>query len=161
MIKDLRAQFHHAVFDRRQNANRRIAVAVQQTQELAFGSQTKQRLVIVYGTDNRSRLFIPYANLESDDPLSACGQKAFAREDLDKELPAFERDFGLRRREGQPLEPGNVESLVEYSWRLRQALIDAGVAGAAGAEIDHIELTGPGRDPGIDGTLFISSGDRS
>src|SRR5437016_6118963 len=108
-LENLRAQFHHAIFNCRQNANWRITVAMQQTQELAFGSQTKQSLAIVYRIDNRSHTFITCANLESDDPLSACGKKTFARENLSKKLAVFERDFGLRRREAKPLKPGARE----------------------------------------------------
>ncbi|MBS0395849.1 MAG: 4-hydroxyproline epimerase [Proteobacteria bacterium] len=58
-------------------------------------------------------------------------------------------DHGLR------LEAGRLEALVDFGWRLRQALGAAGVTGADGAEIDHIELTGPGSGPGIDGRNFV------
>jgi len=37
----------------------------------------------------------------------------------------------------------NVERLTDCAWSIRQALVRAGVTGADGAEIDHIELFGP------------------
>jgi 4-hydroxyproline epimerase len=37
-----------------------------------------------------------------------------------------------------------VEELTAYSWAIRQALTAKGITGAQGAEIDHIELYGPG-----------------
>src|SRR5262249_6397825 len=40
---------------------------------------------------------------------------------------------------------GNVERLTDFAWRVRKALRRTRVTGAAGAEIDHIELFGPPR----------------
>ena len=37
----------------------------------------------------------------------------------------------------------NLEELTNISWRIREALSRAGIQGAGGAEIDHIELFGP------------------
>jgi 4-hydroxyproline epimerase len=39
----------------------------------------------------------------------------------------------------------NVERLTNCAWSIRQALVRAGITGANGAEIDHIELFGPPR----------------
>jgi 4-hydroxyproline epimerase len=63
--------------------------------------------------------------------------------------------FFLSADHGQVLELAHVESLVDFGWRVRQALAAAGITGAGGAEIDHIELTGPGGGPGIDGRNFV------
>jgi 4-hydroxyproline epimerase len=63
--------------------------------------------------------------------------------------------FFLSADHGQTLEAGNVESLVDFGWRVRQALDRAGVRGANGAEIDHIELTGPASRAGLDGRNFV------
>jgi 4-hydroxyproline epimerase len=41
----------------------------------------------------------------------------------------------------------NVEALTEFTWRIRQALPAQGITGANGAEIDHIELFSPAKDP--------------
>jgi 4-hydroxyproline epimerase len=46
-------------------------------------------------------------------------------------------DHGLR------IEAANLEALTDFAWRIRQALVSAGVTGTDGAEIDHIELLGP------------------
>lgn len=41
------------------------------------------------------------------------------------------------------LELQNVDELTDFSWAIRTALASAGITGAEGAEIDHIELFGP------------------
>src|SRR4051812_23586830 len=53
------------------------------------------------------------------------------------------------------LVPANVERLTDYAWRVRRELTRGGVTGADGAEIDHIELTGPPRDPANHGRSFV------
>ncbi|MCC6420460.1 MAG: proline racemase family protein [Gemmataceae bacterium] len=63
--------------------------------------------------------------------------------------------FFLVGEHGQELELANVERLTAFSWRVRQALVREGVAGAAGGEIDHIELFGPPRDPRNHGRNFV------
>jgi 4-hydroxyproline epimerase len=63
--------------------------------------------------------------------------------------------FFLCADHGQSLEAANVEQLVDFGWRVRQALEAAGITGAAGAAIDHIELTGPGSRRGIDARNFV------
>lgn len=50
---------------------------------------------------------------------------------------------------------GNVAQLTERAWAIRQALEAAGVTGRGGAQIDHIELMGPPRDPAHDGRNFV------
>lgn len=50
--------------------------------------------------------------------------------------------FFLTEAGGQDLSLTNVEALTDAAWRIRQALTAAGVTGAGGAEIDHIELFG-------------------
>ena len=63
--------------------------------------------------------------------------------------------FFLSADHGQALELANVEALVDFGWRLRRALTAAGITGANGGEIDHIELTGPGSRAGLDGRNFV------
>jgi 4-hydroxyproline epimerase len=46
-----------------------------------------------------------------------------------------------------------VEALTELAWRIRRALAAAGITGADGAEIDHVELFGPA--PGADARNFV------
>jgi 4-hydroxyproline epimerase len=62
--------------------------------------------------------------------------------------------FFLSADHGQVLEAANLEQLVDFAWRVRQALAAAGVTGAGGAVIDHIELTAPG-GPGTDARNFV------
>ena len=41
----------------------------------------------------------------------------------------------------------HVDELTEFTWKIRLALAEQGITGANGAEIDHIELFSPPRDP--------------
>jgi len=50
---------------------------------------------------------------------------------------------------------GNVERLTAFTWAVRQALRANGIAGANGQEIDHIEVFGPSKLPGVDGKNFV------
>ena len=52
--------------------------------------------------------------------------------------------FFLVDDHGQDLRFEQVEHLTDFAWRIREALDRAGVTGAGGAPIDHIELVGPG-----------------
>jgi len=48
--------------------------------------------------------------------------------------------FFLVEDHAQALEAGRVDALTSYAWAVRRGLERAGVTGAEGAEIDHIEL---------------------
>lgn len=52
--------------------------------------------------------------------------------------------FFLSEDHGQDLSFSRVEALTDVAWRTRQALERAGVTGAGGALVDHVELFGPG-----------------
>lgn len=43
------------------------------------------------------------------------------------------------------LKLAHVEALTDRAWRIRQALVQAGIRGRDGGEIDHVELFGPPR----------------
>jgi len=63
--------------------------------------------------------------------------------------------FFLTAGHGLELVPANVYRLTDYAWRVRRELTRTGVTGADRAEIDHIELTGPPRDPANHGRNFV------
>jgi 4-hydroxyproline epimerase len=63
--------------------------------------------------------------------------------------------FFLVDEHGQELELTNVERLTDFTWCIRQSLTSAGITGAGGAEIDHIELFGPAKDPSAHGRNFV------
>jgi 4-hydroxyproline epimerase len=63
--------------------------------------------------------------------------------------------FFLVSEHGQELELANVDRLTDFTWRIRQALVRQGITGAAGQEIDHIELFGPARDQGNHSRNFV------
>jgi 4-hydroxyproline epimerase len=63
--------------------------------------------------------------------------------------------FFLSSDHGQPLELQRVDRLTDFAWRVRAALARAGVTGAGGAEIDHVELLGPSPTAGIDARNFV------
>jgi 4-hydroxyproline epimerase len=48
--------------------------------------------------------------------------------------------FFLVREPARDLRLADVEALTHYTWRIRLALTRAGITGAEGGEIDHIEL---------------------
>lgn len=50
---------------------------------------------------------------------------------------------------------GQVETLTAFTWEIRRALTAAGVTGAGGAEIDHIELFGEAHTPGNHSRNFV------
>ncbi|GLV54094.1 hydroxyproline-2-epimerase [Dictyobacter sp. S3.2.2.5] len=52
--------------------------------------------------------------------------------------------FFLVEHHGQDLQFARVEALTDFTWRIRTALERAGITGANGALIDHIELFVPG-----------------
>ncbi len=71
--------------------------------------------------------------------------------------------FFLCHDHGLGLLPANIAALTQRAGLIRQALHAAGITGARGAEIDHIELLGPtqappnapGRDPAVAGRSFV------
>jgi 4-hydroxyproline epimerase len=58
---------------------------------------------------------------------------------------------------GHPLELSipNIEKLTDFAWAVRLALRRDGIAGAHGAEIDHIELYGASGIPGVNSKSFV------
>jgi proline racemase len=58
--------------------------------------------------------------------------------------------FCLIERHGQRLELSNVARLTDYCSRVRQAVTDLGYA-----DIDHVELFGPGTRPGANSKSFV------
>ena len=49
----------------------------------------------------------------------------------------------------------NVETLATFTWEIRQALNRAGITGANGAEVDHIELFAAAEDSANDSRNFV------
>lgn len=63
--------------------------------------------------------------------------------------------FFLVSDHGQTLEFSNVDALTQTAWAIREALEAAGISGAGGAPIDHIELFADSTRPGIDSRNFV------
>lgn len=49
----------------------------------------------------------------------------------------------------------NLETLTDFTWRIRESLARAGITGADGHEIDHVELFGPSHVAGVDSRNFV------
>lgn len=49
----------------------------------------------------------------------------------------------------------NLEALTDFTWRIRESLAREGITGAAGQEIDHVELFGPSEIAGVDSKNFV------
>jgi 4-hydroxyproline epimerase len=63
--------------------------------------------------------------------------------------------FFLVRHQTMELVLRNVDQLTTFTWAIRQALREQGIAGADGKEIDHIELYGPSQLAGVDSRNFV------
>jgi 4-hydroxyproline epimerase len=63
--------------------------------------------------------------------------------------------FFLVEDHGIELSLANLDRLLDYTWKIRQALPRQGITGANGQEIDHIELFGPPTMAGADGKNFV------
>ncbi len=61
--------------------------------------------------------------------------------------------FFIAELRGEPLEMARLPRLLALSQAIRQALAEAGVTGADGAEIDHVELVAPARE--ADARVFV------
>jgi 4-hydroxyproline epimerase len=57
--------------------------------------------------------------------------------------------------EARQLHLNQVESLTAFTWEIRQALRAAGISGAEGAEIDHVELFSPAHNPANHSRNFV------
>lgn len=55
----------------------------------------------------------------------------------------------------ESIELANVERLTDLSWKIRQALTDAGIRGDDDSEIDHVELYGPPSDSRAHSKNFV------
>lgn len=63
--------------------------------------------------------------------------------------------FYLVDNKTHPLSIKNVEELTTFTWAIREALQNNGITGTDGGGIDHIELFGPGHQPGADSKNFV------
>jgi proline racemase len=63
--------------------------------------------------------------------------------------------FFLTELPGEPLELGNRARLTRATLAIKAALLNSGVRGANGAEIDHVELFGPPRRADADSRNFV------
>jgi 4-hydroxyproline epimerase len=63
--------------------------------------------------------------------------------------------FYLVRDHHLELTLNNIDALTTFTWAIRQALRENGIAGAEGQEIDHIELFGPPQNAGADSRNFV------
>ncbi|MCJ8271751.1 MAG: proline racemase family protein [Psychrosphaera sp.] len=57
--------------------------------------------------------------------------------------------FFLIKDHGQALTQDNATQLLDYCWRVKQALEQQNIVGADGAAVDHVELFGAPTDPTI------------
>ena len=63
--------------------------------------------------------------------------------------------FYLVEDHGKELSLRYTEELTQFSWEIRKALASAGITGADGAEIDHIELFSHSDSEAVDNTNFV------
>jgi 4-hydroxyproline epimerase len=63
--------------------------------------------------------------------------------------------FFLIEDHGHDLELKNVDGLTNFTWAIREALREHGITGANGHEIDHVELFGASKLPGVNAKNFV------
>jgi 4-hydroxyproline epimerase len=63
--------------------------------------------------------------------------------------------FYLVNNHGMDLRIEKIEELTEFTWRIRKELGRNRISGPHGEEIDHIELFGPSRLPGVNSKNFV------
>jgi len=63
--------------------------------------------------------------------------------------------FFLVNEHSQELEFDNIDRLLDFTLRVREALARAGIKGSDGHEIDHVELFGPSQMPGVNSKNFV------
>jgi 4-hydroxyproline epimerase len=63
--------------------------------------------------------------------------------------------FFLVRNPTMELILQKVDQLTTFTWAIRRALRENGIAGADGKEIDHVELFAPSQLPGVDSRNFV------
>lgn len=63
--------------------------------------------------------------------------------------------FFLVKSHGLALSLDNIKDLTDFASAVRESLASAGITGADGHEIDHIELFGPSEIAGVDSKNFV------
>jgi 4-hydroxyproline epimerase len=63
--------------------------------------------------------------------------------------------FFLTDDQGPEVAPRNVDRLTDFTLRVREQLPRQGITGADGAEIDHVEVTGPPHDAANHSRNFV------
>jgi 4-hydroxyproline epimerase len=63
--------------------------------------------------------------------------------------------FFLVKEHHHKLEIENLDTLMDFTLRVRDSLARAGITGDDGHEIDHVELFGPATQPGVDSKNFV------
>jgi 4-hydroxyproline epimerase len=63
--------------------------------------------------------------------------------------------FFLVKHHPYTIDRAHLDELTAFTWAIRHALANNGIKGAGGAEIDHIELYGPGSSAAIDSRNFV------
>ena len=63
--------------------------------------------------------------------------------------------FFLVKEHSEDLVLENLDRLMDFTLRVRQALADAGITGLGGHEIDHVELFAPSQLAGVDSKNFV------
>lgn len=63
--------------------------------------------------------------------------------------------FFLVNQHDYDLSLANLNELTAFTWDIRQALIEQGITGADGQEIDHIELFAPSQRPEVNSKNFV------
>ena len=106
------------------------------------------------------------ATLHEDGAVTVENVPAYrAAKSVEVDVPGFGRITGdvawggnwffLVQHHPFTIDRAHLEQLIDFTWAIRQALAAAGIRGADGAEIDHIELHSSSPAPGVNSRNFV------
>src|SRR5690242_7318130 len=108
--EDLRSQCHQGSLDRCEDADRLIAIGVEQSQKFSLGAKTQTSIEIVDLSDDFPELFVIRANLNRDDALAAGWNKHVPRQFCHKKFRALELRAIAVPAYAKSLQPGAREN---------------------------------------------------
>jgi hypothetical protein len=105
-IKNLCAHFQPPSIDGRQHSYRLVAIGAQQTQELAFRSQTKSGIDVAYWLEQHFQSIILTPYLDRDYPLSTRRYENLRWQKLGGELVPLKGELSITPGQTEPVQTG-------------------------------------------------------
>jgi 4-hydroxyproline epimerase len=132
-----------------------VAVTLAHTGALAAGTHRLETPVGVVAVTLEGRNEVTVRNVPSYRLAAAVAVTVPGHGEVRGDVAWGGNWFFLLEEPALDLRLANLDRLLDFTWRVRQALAAQGVTGAGGAEVDHIELFGPPQAPGADSKNFV------